>query len=310
MATVEVTGEETPLSLYIDLAKGQRADMEVASRAAIAWSRMIREAAFLTDPFLDVRVEFISGTEGSLNLNSMIRAVQDVARDPKKLKAIAAAVALFFAAEAGSWAIGKGFDALWEWAKAEVPELVEDLTDDIRTEVEQIIDKITQSRSTQAKAQKVYAELEHDSSVTGVGVSFVPGTRPSYIVPRSEFSRRAGEIEVKTETTTTRVKPSRETLTLVSPALSDDESKWRFRKGERALWAIMDDEDMRARIRPGSNSAPKMLIGIQMEVDMETAEELQPDGTWKVTEHRIQRVRTMKEPTTQADWIDSPPDRK
>src|SRR3712207_4195742 len=98
MATMAMTDEATaPISLYVELAPDRRGDLEVISRAAIAWAETIREAAFLTDPFLDVRVELISGTEGSIDLNSEIRrlagavkrSVSDTLSDRKKLKAIA-----------------------------------------------------------------------------------------------------------------------------------------------------------------------------------------------------------------------------
>lgn len=305
MATSIVSRHETPLSLYIALQEGERADLEVVGRAAIEWSRMIQEAAALADPFLEVRVELVSGTEGSINLNSMLHAVRGVVDSPKKLKAIAIGVAAFFAMEAGGWAINKSLDALWEWASVEIPALVDDLTDDDRAEVESVVTTIIESKTAQDKARRVYSELQRDQNVTGVGVSFKPNQRPAVVVPRSEFATRAGSIEVKTETRTTRVVPSRVTLTLVSPALADDDSKWRFRIGDKVLWAYMNDSDFRARIMPGSNSAPRMLIGIQMDVEMETTEELQEDGTWKVIEHHIVRVRGLREPPSQKDLWDS-----
>lgn len=306
MATVSAD-ERTPLSLYIDLRKGERADLEVVGKAAIEWVRMIQEAAAVIDPFLEVRVELVSGTEGSLNLNSILHAVRGVIDSPIKLKAIAAGVAVFFAMETASWAVNKGLDAIWEWLWIQIPELVESLTEDERVEVADAVTRIASSQTTQNKASKVYAELQRDPSVSGVGVSFQPGVRPTIIVPRSEFENRAGNIEIVTETRVTRITPSRVTLTLTSPALSDDDNKWRFRFAGKTLWALMDDEDFRARISPGSNSAPKMLIGIEMDVDLESHEELQENGTWKVIDHHVVRVRTLREPSSQNDFFGSAP---
>ena len=65
----------TPLSLYLDLEKGATADLEVVSRAALAWSAAIKDLAFILDPSIEIRVEIASGTPGSFSLNSLIRTV-------------------------------------------------------------------------------------------------------------------------------------------------------------------------------------------------------------------------------------------
>ncbi|MDB5695099.1 MAG: hypothetical protein JWN21_642, partial [Sphingomonas bacterium] len=58
MATaISVPDRFAPISLYIDLEEGELADLEIVSRAAIAWAEAIREAAFILDPTVEVRVE-------------------------------------------------------------------------------------------------------------------------------------------------------------------------------------------------------------------------------------------------------------
>jgi len=301
----KTSGSNAPLSLYIDLQPDKRADLEVVGRAAVAWAQTIREAAFQVDPFLEVRVELVSGTEGSLNLNSVIQAVRDVLDDPMQLKAIGLGVAVFFALEVGGWGINKALDGFWDWVWQESPEIAEELTDEKRKEIEEIVLRIVEAKSARANAQEVYKQLSQDNSVRGVGVSLRPEQKPVAIVPRDEFSVRSGIESVVVETVVRRTVSSRVSLTLVSPALTEDEYKWRFRLGDKTLWAYMADDAMQARITPGSSSAPGMTIGIVMDVTLQTIQEMN-ETVWENVEHRVVKVHTLREPASQPSLLSSP----
>lgn len=305
MATVPgVTGESAPLSLYIDLLRGTHADLEVVGRAAIAWTKMIQEAAFLVDPFLEIRVELENGTEGSINLNSWIKTVRETINDPKKLKAIALGALGLLALKAGDWALGKGFDALWDLARREVPAFVGSLSEAEKAEMETIITRIVESRAARERAQTVFAELAKEERVTGVGVALEHSRRPRDVIPRSEFPVRSATDFVE-ETIQRRFQTEHVTLTLLAPALEEDDHKWKFRRGTKIVWAHMDDPDVRARIGPGSNSAPRMLVGILMDVDLETTQEFK-DGVWEVVNQRVVKVHAWREPPLQTSLLDSP----
>lgn len=305
MATEAPVSETAPISLYVALAPETRGDLEIISRAAIAWTEAIREAAFITDPFLEIRVELLSGTEGSINLNSRIRAIRDAVSDPKKLKAIALGIAFFFATQAVGWSVGKGFDALWDWGRTQLGFNVEALSDDEKKEIEEIVRRIVAARTTNEKAMNVYRELRKDEAVTGVGVSLTPGRAPPYVVPRSEFAERGGLFETDDEIIHRRTERDRIVLTLVAPELSGDEHKWKFIFGAKTLWAHMDDQDFKLRLAPGSNSAPRMVTGIRMDVDIETVQEMR-EGVWTTIEHRIIKVHSLSEPITQPAWLSAP----
>lgn len=308
MATAVVeTGEDTPLSLYIQLAPHTRADLEVISRAALAWSRMIKEAAFVVEPFAEVRVELVSGTEGSINLNSLIRKVKGILSDPNRLKTIALAAALYFAGQAQGWVIGKGFDGVWDWLRETVGLDAASLPDEQRVEIEDAVSRVLTSKSVAERAAAVYAELPRDPNITGVGVSFKAGERPAHIVPRAEFHERAGIQGVSEELIPRRIEVNRLTLVLVAPVLSDGEYKWKFLYRQKTLWALMDDPDFLARIAPGSRSAPHMMTGIRMSVDLETVQEMK-DGVWTITKQRITKVHGLEEPPKDVSWLDSPSD--
>ncbi len=68
---------QAPISVYLDLEAGRVADMEVVARAALAFSAAVKDLAYVIDPGLDLRIELQSGTEGSLNLNTILRNLKD-----------------------------------------------------------------------------------------------------------------------------------------------------------------------------------------------------------------------------------------
>lgn len=309
MATiVEISGDYTPLSLYIDLDERTKGDLEVISRAAIAWSKMIKEAAFIIDPALEIRVELVSGTEGSINLNSLIRAVRDLAGDRRRLTALALGIASYFAGQAGGWVTGKGYDGIWDWVRTQVgQQAVAKMSPEEKRQVEEIVTRIVSAKSVQQKAAQVYSELPKDKNIAGVGVAFGEGKKPAYVVPRSHFEERSAIHSVVEEVVSRRTEVDTKTLSLIAPVLSEGDYKWRFWYEGRPMWALMDDPDFKLKLAPGSNSAPRMTAGIQMVVDLETIEELQ-NGAWTIVNRRIVRVRGLKEPPRQTDWLNSSPE--
>ena len=48
-----------PFCLYLDLKKGQLIDIEVAAQVALALGAAIRDAAFIMDPSIKVRIELL-----------------------------------------------------------------------------------------------------------------------------------------------------------------------------------------------------------------------------------------------------------
>ena len=103
-----------PVSLYLDLHEGEKADLEVVARASLAFAAAIKEVAYVLDPSMDVRIELASGTEGSLGLNALVKAIKKktgaVERDT--LKAITIVILAWFAKDAADWGANKIFDAL------------------------------------------------------------------------------------------------------------------------------------------------------------------------------------------------------
>ena len=65
-----------PISLYLDLVPGEKADLEVAARASLAFAEAIKAAAYFLEPGLQVKIELESGSEGNLSLNSILKRLK------------------------------------------------------------------------------------------------------------------------------------------------------------------------------------------------------------------------------------------
>ena len=62
---------EVPISLYLKTRQGEHTDLKVVAKAALTFAEIIEAAARAIDPDLIVKVEVVSGTEGSFGLNTL-----------------------------------------------------------------------------------------------------------------------------------------------------------------------------------------------------------------------------------------------
>jgi hypothetical protein len=279
------------ISLYIDLHEGQKVDLETAARSALAFDLLVKEVAFAIEPFVTVRIELESGTEGSLSLNSLISSVRI---DRATLKAIAWAVAAFFVADTASYTYQHVLDRLL----AE-PEVHEGLAQEDIEAIARQVAKVVESKAADRQASKVYHELQRDDAVRGVGVSPHRNRRPTDLVPRSEFQKR-GRIIQESETTGTRSETTVETVTLVSPVLVQGSARqWKFKQGKKEFGAPIKDERFLSRILSGREPVP-MADGIIMKVVL-TVKEERKDGLWQVKSRTVDEVIEITPPPEQDD---------
>lgn len=268
------------ISLYIDLAPGHRADLEVVARASLAYSAAIKEVAYVLDPSLEIRVEVISGTEGSLSLNSIIRSIKDRA-DRRTLKAIGLIVLGWFANDLRSYGVSEVLDSLLK------PEVTVTLTQDDIDQIARQVSKALETHLAKRHVEVVFRELERDPAVKGVGATRTPGARPDNIIPRDRFRERGGLDNFTEETPRRRARCSQERVTLVSPVLLPGQRKWRFSFHEGEFGATIKDPEFLDSVLFG-RSIP-MAAGIQMDVLLETKEEFQ-GGVWIVKERNVLHV--------------------
>jgi hypothetical protein len=283
--------QSAPLSLYLDLEKGHIADIEVVSRAAIAWSQAVKELAYIADPSIEVRVELLNGTEGSLSLNSIVRVIKQTAANNPKLTTVIITCLTWFALETSSYTLAKIYDYL---LSDDAPAEARSLSDSERTAVAEEVVRIVREQTARQEREAIFRELARDPKIRGVGVTTRPGQRPAIVVPRSEFQARSGQtakidIQDAKRRSTTEIAQ----VTLVSPILKDAERRWRFQIGALPEFgATMKDHEFLEGVAKGDISIP-LRIGIEMEVELETKEELE-DQLWVVKERNVLRVLSPK----------------
>lgn len=276
-----------PISLYLDLEEGESANIEVVARAALAWAAAIKELAFVVDPAMDIQVELISGTEGSLGLNACIKAVSKVTGKYPKLATVVITSLTWFALETGAYTYEKVLDWL---TGANAPAAVSKMTPD---EIKEIAKEVVKAQEGEVAAQprkQVFQELSQDRSIKGVGSTQELGRRPSFIIPRADFSAMGGQSVISSEQEAKkRTESSRMVVTLISPTLKDAERRWRFQSGSLPEFgATMKDHEFLTAIVTGRVAIP-LRAGIEMEVELETKQELVGD-LWTVKERNITKV--------------------
>ncbi|MGO4137907.1 hypothetical protein ACEQ6A_25610 [Rhizobium brockwellii] len=286
------------ISLYLELRPGSKVDLETAARAALAFDALLKELAFAVDPFSTVRVELESGTEGSLSLNSVIKAVKGEIT-PKRLSAIAAGVLIWFGEQSASWTHGKVMDLLF--SDTEVNETM--TKEEIDAIAEDVL-RILKNKAGEQQAGKIYQELQRDDAVKGVGVTTSHAKRPRHIVPRSEFPGR-GKVVTESAADGIRSETTVQTLTLISPVLVKGQRKWKFRQGKFEFGASIRDEEFLDRVLSGREPI-LMSDGIMMKVKL-TVKEEKKDGVWQITSKTVDEVLEVSPSAShlQGDLLDS-----
>lgn len=283
-----------PVSLYLDLERGKVADMEVVARAALAFSAAIKEAAFIIDPSLEIRVELASGTEGSLSLNSILRNLKNAKGETLTLAAIAFIVLSWFSNHALDYAFDKIADAV-------TGENHQEFTPEQRDELAAIVRQALADGVAKPKVQEVYRALERDPAIKGVGATQEPGARPAIIVPRTEFAERAGHAEPVDQTVSRRVVSEWVHVVLISPVLVEGNRRWKFRSSQGEFGASIKDAGFVESVLKGTTSI-RMKAGIEMDIYLETTEEFR-NGVWEIVDRSVSGVSNLKEPPAQLDLL-------
>jgi hypothetical protein len=251
-----------PLSLYIDLEEGQQADLEVAARAAISWAQSIKETAYVFDPTAEVKVKFISGTEGSLSLNG---AIEFFRRADKKayIKTTAAAALLSSVWHVVGVTTDYLTEAVLETMEAErivyfaAEKVGIDISDEVsemsQEDINRIADRIVQelkNRDKKEQSKQIIRELQRDPSVRGVGITPYPGVKPENILRREDFGS-ATSSETGQETKDTRYQTVEQKLRLVGPRIVEDDKVWRFQGPDGEHGYYLNDDEFKYRFTHG-----------------------------------------------------------
>jgi hypothetical protein len=293
---------EAPISLYIDLKKDQTADLEVVARASLAFAAAIKEAAFILDPSAKIRIELASGTQGSLSLNSVIKLVSQHAKlDRLTIKTIAVVTLLWLSKEVGGWTVSKIMDLIVQSTPQEISKQLSD--EDIKKIAESVF-MVIEKKVGKPQIKEVYAELEKDHAISGVGVTFVPGAVPDNIVPRELFESRVAEPDIVEEEFSKRRTTTPEKVVVIKSVLRTGDGHWRFLLNGETFGAPIKDQDFLENLLSGRIHIP-MRAGIELDVILEKVEE-KVDGLWVIIERNVLKVSGVHTPDDDQESLSFP----
>lgn len=278
--------ETAEISLYFDLEEGAVADLEVVARTALAFAATFKEVAYILEPGAEFRLELANGTEGSLTLNGIIRAIRTVRGKHPQMVGLVIGMAIMLGTDLRSWTIGKIMDYL---NGSDAPAAAHHMTEEERKALAGDVARMVTEQVARQQAKQIFQEAQRDPKIVGIGVSGKPNKRPDYVVPRSEFAQRAGaSLSVETapqRRTTTEVV----TVTLIRPVLKNAEQSWKIQIGSLPEFgATMKDQEFLNGFSAGRIAIP-LRVGVEMQVELETKEEFE-SGLWVVKERNITRV--------------------
>jgi hypothetical protein len=147
--------EET-ISLYLDLKPGEKADFEVVGLTAAAFAEAVKEIAFILDPSLEVRLEFKSGTEGSLSLNAILKTPEG---RRGTVYGIILATSVMFISDARNWGVSKLLD--YYFTKEERKQISDEDIDRIAKAVK----GVDEGKIAKSQKQRIYKEIERDTAI-------------------------------------------------------------------------------------------------------------------------------------------------
>lgn len=294
--------EQVPLSLYLQLKQGERADLAAVSRAAIEFAQVIEAMAAEVYPDCIISVEAISATDASFGWNTVVKFYEDVkagilagaAKNPKKAW-LAAFVALRILNNAIDWSQDKVMDWL---ISPDAPPEARTLSDAERVELAQAIVGELRKGTAEDEADRMFRELRRDPKIEGAGVTSIAGKRPMLIVGKADFLKDRGEPDqVENE----RIVSRRIHTTLVSPVLMLGDRRWKFRSATGEFGAPIRDQEFLAKVLDG-NIDIRLRAGLVMEVDLETKERLDA-GVWVIESRAVTKVYGWRNAPEQQDLL-------
>lgn len=281
--------DSVPLSLYLELQDHSHANLESASRIALAWNNLVIETFAIIDPSAEVRVEFLDAVESSLGFRSLIKVVSKVAKQhPFIAGGLGGVVSIFFSEpithiSEDVWAkiyaaVGHTHDA--ERCAAEDPEGVKEQAA-----------KAQHATFAAPQRRELFHQLEREPVIVSAGAmpSLTEKPPPPLIVPRADFAPRAGIVAVSQDTAQRKKTSERLPVILLTPKLKAKELMWEFAdESGHTFSAKMKDPDFIRALEEGRTGA-ELKIGLQMEIEVETKLET-VNGLWTVKSRDVTKV--------------------
>jgi len=301
---------DVPVSLYLKTRQGVHPDLKVAARSAIIFAEIIEGIVASIEPDLEVQVEIVSGSEGSLGLNTINRIVErskQAAENTKqgvlkgwkkheKARFLAVYAAIKVLDNAAAW----GQDEIMDWlasddAPAEVRSLPEpyrkSLAEDVATELRRGIDS--------DKVQRLYSQIAKDERIEAIGVTARP--QPAVkLLHRNEFTDLDVEIDDNDRVTSARME-----VTLISPVLEFGDRRWKLRGHYGEFGAAIKDKNFLRSAISGETTL-HLRGGVILDVEIASHERLN-DGVWETHLRTVEHVYGWREGPYQEDLLPSSP---
>jgi hypothetical protein len=270
------------ISLYLELKRDEKAEFEVVGLAAAAFAEAVKEIAYVVEPGIEVRLEFDSGTEGSLRLSAILKSLGTAEGRRTALLTVIVTVATTLAHDVASYGLNKFLDLFL------TSEQRQQLSDEDIERIVRAMKKAADGKIAKEPLQQIFKQLERDEAIKGVGATTKPDAKPIRPVPRSDFAIRAGIVPTAETAPKTRTVRSVERLLLISPVLLAADRIWRLRSLFGEFGYHVDDEKFRDSLLSGRRRLP-MKAGIQLTAHIDTQEVLE-GGVWVPKERHIVKV--------------------
>jgi hypothetical protein len=231
---------------------------------------------------LDVRLEFDSGTEGSLKLKAVLKSLETKDGRRAALLSIIGTIGVMLVNDVRGYGVGKILDHFF------ATEQRKELSDQDIERIGKAVVDVNKGKIAKAPVQQMYKQLERDKNIESVGAITKPDDKPSQPVPRSSFSEKAGIAATIETSTKTRTISSTEKLTLISPVLLPTDRVWRFRSPIGEFGYFVKDEKflndgLHVRLHLG------LKQGIQITAEIDTKEEFE-GGVWAPKRREITKI--------------------
>lgn len=290
---------EQTITLYLGLKDGQKADLEVVGLAAAAFAEAVKEISYIVDPGMEVRIEFESGTEGSLKLKAIIKTLNSPEGRRAALAAVAMTVGGVLLNDIRTYGVGKLIDRYL------IPEQRQQLSDEDVQRIAKAIQDVSSGRIAKAPIQKMYKQIDRDEVIESVGTITKSEKKPPDPVPRSEFPIRAGIVSRTQTGVKDRKTPSVERLTIISPVLLHADRVWRLRSPHGEFGYHIKDEKFLDDVLAGRRRLP-MKEGVQITAKIETHEEFEGQVWVAKNRYILKVVRIHQPPKKQSDLFSQP----
>lgn len=255
------------LVLHFETLPERYPDTVFAAQALLDWAQLVQSAMAALDPDIEVRLETVGVAPGSTRFPQLLKFIDKQAgrvasawEDYPHLKSIVAGSAhtLWTATIAG----GVSLAMMPEEQRVRLSE-----------EDRAIIQKVAEDPAVREASAQFYRHLERDRAITGVGVASDWNSRPTLIVPRSEFHDRSGLWVNDSQDVVQRSQRDEWNVVLLRPALLSTPQSWQFMRDGLKFSAKMHDARFLAAIKDGR--VPLTLQeGVMMHVVIEYDEVL------------------------------------